>query len=123
MIGARRMVALAGLALAVTGASGTGPATPEGLGFGKVYAYPNPALRGRKATFHIELKGRPERVSLRVYDVTGNKISEQAAAGPAAAHEQVWEDGGAASGIYIFVVEAVIGGQMARTRGLVALVR
>lgn len=123
MGGAWRAVAVTGLALAAAGALAAGPSAPEELGFGKVYAYPNPALRGRKATFHVELAGQPEKVSLRVYDVTGNKVSEQTAAGPAAVHEQIWEDGGAASGIYLYVVEAAGAGRMARRRGLVALVR
>lgn len=95
-----------------------------------VYAYPNPALRSRKPTIHVEAAGALEMLEVRIYDVSGSKVHDASlpvangvATGGVSVYEYVWDDGNAASGVYLYVVEAIAEGGSARAAGKLALVR
>jgi hypothetical protein len=86
---------------------------PE-LKLGEVYAFPNPAKRGKKPTIHVEV-GVADSVKLRIYDIAGDLLHETEITsapliindghGKEYAYEYVW-DGTIPSGTYICVVQA-----------------
>ncbi|MBI4376307.1 MAG: hypothetical protein HY549_07635 [Elusimicrobia bacterium] len=86
------------------------------LAFGEVYAYPNPARRGRNPVIHVEA-GSADSVQIRVYDSAGELKHSAELSGPRSAFEYAWDVGGAGSGVYIFVVNASKGGSSIRRSG------
>lgn len=95
---------------------------------GEVFAFPNPATQG-KATIHVEA-GKADQVEIRIYDVAGALVHRAELSGPPGigvngreAFEYAWDASGAASGIYLYSVRAVKGGQSAATVRKLALVR
>lgn len=81
---------------------------------GEVYAFPNPAKRGKKPTIHVEV-GIADSVKLRIYDIAGDLLHEAEISsapliiddghGKEYAYEYVW-DGTIPSGTYICVMQA-----------------
>jgi len=81
---------------------------------GEAYAYPNPARGGERPVIHIET-GLADRVTVRLFDVSGRQVAVLAkeglpsliddGQGPQYAYELAWE-GSIASGVYFFVARA-----------------
>ncbi len=81
---------------------------------GEVYAFPNPAKKGKKPILHVEV-GVADTVQLRFYDVAGDLVHETELSGnpliiddgqgPQYAYEYPW-DGHIPSGTYIYVMRA-----------------
>jgi len=98
--------------------SGGDPAAAVGgLSFGSVYAFPNPALRGRGPTLHVEA-GAADRLDIRIFDLSGelvhsttltgppSVIDDGSGRGPVPAFEYTWDVSGVGSGVYIYALEA-----------------
>ena len=109
--------------ISLTVANGGGSAP-----FGEVFAYPNPASKGR-VTIHVESAGL-DSLQIRAYDLAGALIHRADLTGPPGtgvdgkqAYEQIWYLGGIAAGAYIYVVEGKLGGQSNRAMGKIAVIR
>jgi hypothetical protein len=82
---------------------------------GEIYSYPNPARGGKPAVFHVEV-GRADNVELRVYDVAGQLVHQEAMAGDPSlinggqglryAYETAWSTSGVPPGVYLYTVRA-----------------
>ncbi|MFC1521730.1 NosD domain-containing protein [Elusimicrobiota bacterium] len=82
---------------------------------GEVYAFPNPAKRGKKPTLHIEA-GLADKVDIRIYDIAGDLVHEASLAetpqviddgnGENYAFEYEWDISNIQSGVYIYSVTA-----------------
>lgn len=112
---------------------GSPAAAAAGLAFGEVYAFPNPA-RGKSPTIHVEA-GSADRVEIRIYDLSGERVHEANVQGPApliddgsgrgpvASFEYAWDVSGVGSGVYLYVVTAHKDGASVRKSGKVAVIR
>lgn len=97
----------------------------QDLGFGDVYAFPNPARAGKNPTFHIEAGGA-DSVLLTVYNSAGALVFESEINGPPlsvddgqgleSAFEKLWDVSGVPSGVYRFIVKARLPGAGSITR-------
>jgi M6 family metalloprotease-like protein len=87
--------------------SGLGSPTPPSgplLAASKTFAYPNPA-KGNDTVIRFRL-GRPGRVGMKIFDLSGELIREIPASDrPAGDNEYRWDLGGVASGVYLCRVE------------------
>ena len=87
-------------------------APSESFRFGEVYVYPNPAVGGKKPTFHVEC-GIADKVKITIYTVSGRIAHEHTITGtPQAindgtglsyAYEYVWTEH-IPSGVYYYLV-------------------
>ena len=98
------------------------------LEFGEVFAYPNPAKRG-KVTIHVELPV-VDSVEIRIYDLNGRLIHRAQLDGAQTvgingkqAYEYVWNTSGIASGSYMYLVQATKGSQAGRILKKLAIVK
>lgn len=92
------------------------PVLDPPFAFGEVYVFPNPVRGHQIATLHVEVSP-PDKVSTRVYDVSGDLVYESRlaetpiAVGGKAAIEHVLESGRFRSGVYFGVVTAEKAGE------------
>ena len=122
-------------------------APSESFRFGEVYVYPNPAVGGKKPTFHVEC-GIADKVKITVYTVSGRTAHEHtitvapqaindgtaplglqvpetvttAGTGLSYAYEYAWTEH-IPSGVYYYMIEAEKGGQKLKTKGKFAVIR
>lgn len=81
----------------------------------QVYVYPNPAVRGAKPTFHLEI-GVADSIVIQIYNTAGQQVAERRLSGAPNiingryAYEVVW-DGHIPSGVYVYTVKAERSGQ------------
>ena len=112
--------------LEIIGTAGAGAGS-----FTKSFAFPNPPVGNKKPTLHFELDGAVDEVKIKIYDVAGTladqKILDGSGAiitgGGTAAYEYTWDNSSAASGVYLYVIEAKKGGARVTRTGKLAIVR
>lgn len=98
------------------------PPTTEFFPSSRCYNWPNPATEGiTKIRFFVS---EPARVTVKIYDLAGAKVTELAASAlPAFENEIDWVLDGIESGVYVAVVEAVAPGHNASKVLKIAVVR
>jgi sugar lactone lactonase YvrE len=98
---------------------------------GEVFAFPNPAKAGERPTIHVEA-GLADRVTIQIYNLAGQEMATAAldqtpvvidsGSGPRYAYEWTWS-GSAASGVYLYAVDAEKSGEHLKKTGKFAVVR
>jgi len=89
----------------------------------RFYNYPNPVLDGR-TTIRYFLGETPDRVTLNIYDLSGERIARFT--GPTAGgtdNEVIWECDGVTGGVYRCVIEVDFGGQRRTAFTDIAIIR
>lgn len=111
------------------------PETDANLGdlsFKEVYVYPNPSLRSRRPTFHIETTRAVDEIELKVYDVAGDLVDRKAlsgmtgtpGAGGSSVYEYSWDASRLASGIYLYRVKVSrMGASIAARTGKLSIIK
>jgi len=99
---------------------------------GDVYVFPNPAKRGAKPVFHIEIDAA-DKVEIRIHDFTGRLIHTKTMESPPTllsrnnkltyAYEYEWDAKNAASGAYFYVVIVNRSGGKTIRKGKFAIIR
>ncbi|MFA6093943.1 MAG: hypothetical protein WCU88_12170 [Elusimicrobiota bacterium] len=101
------------------------------IGFGEVYAFPNPAVRSNPV---IHAETTASELKIRIYDKSGAKVHDATVQGPTGliddghgpewAYEYTWDVSGVAPDVYFFFVEARSPGlEPVRKTGRLAVVR
>ena len=111
--------------------AGPPPGPDTTFALGEVYVFPSPAVGGAAPMFHVET-GIAERVMIRVYDISGQRVHETTLTGtpgtvddgqgPQYAYEYPWQ-ARIASGVYLYVVTSEKGGEKLVKTGKFAVIR
>lgn len=102
----------------------TSPQPPSGalLAAGKTFAYPNPA-NGNDTVIRYRL-GRPGRVGMRIFDLSGELVQEiPESSRPAGDNEYRWDLDGVASGVYLCRIEVADDQETSSTLVKIAVAR
>ncbi|MFC1521718.1 hypothetical protein ACFL6Y_04845, partial [Elusimicrobiota bacterium] len=104
---------------------------PQEMQFGEVYAFPNPAIKQKEPTLHIEA-GIAEEIKINIYDASGELVYEKTLSGPpqlfarAGVTRHAYEhmiNAHLPTGVYLYAVTAKHGSETIKKVGRLSIVR